>query len=38
MLVQPRRDDATALTPMRKLLKKYGFAPKVLVTGRKDRK
>jgi len=32
MLVQPRRDKAAALRLMRKLLKKQGFAPKVLVT------
>jgi putative transposase len=30
--VQPRRDKAAALRLMRKLLKKQGFAPKVLVT------
>jgi putative transposase len=32
MLVQPRRDKDAALRLMRKLLKKQGFAPKVLVT------
>src|SRR4051794_23053237 len=32
LLVQPRRDKAAALRLMRKLLKKQGFAPKVLVT------
>ena len=32
MLVQSRRDKAAALRLMRKLLKKQGFAPKVLVT------
>ncbi|MBB4053960.1 transposase-like protein [Devosia subaequoris] len=32
MLVQPRRDKAAALKLMRKLLKKQGYAPKVLVT------
>jgi transposase-like protein len=32
MLVQLRRDKAAALRLMRKLLKKQGFAPKVLVT------
>ncbi len=32
MLVQPRRDKAAALRLMHKLLKKQGFAPKVLVT------
>jgi transposase-like protein len=32
MLVQPRRDKAAALRLMRKLLKKQGFAPKMLVT------
>jgi len=32
MLVQPKRDKAAALRLMRKLLKKQGFAPKVLVT------
>ena len=30
--MQPRRDKAAALRLMRKLLKKQGFAPKVLVT------
>jgi putative transposase len=32
MLVQPRRDSRAALRLMRKLLKKHGFAPKLLVT------
>ena len=32
MLVQPRRDARAALRLMRKLLKKQGFAPKLLVT------
>ena len=32
LLVQPRRDKATALRLMRKLPRKRGFAPKVLVT------
>jgi hypothetical protein len=32
MLVQPRRDIRAALRLMRKLLKKQGFAPKLLVT------
>src|SRR6516225_2281659 len=32
MLVQRRRDSRAALRPMRKLLKKQGFAPKLLVT------
>ena len=32
MLVQRRRDSLTALRLMRKLLKKQGFAPKLLVT------
>ena len=32
MLVQSRRDSRTALRLMRKLLKKQGFAPKLLVT------
>jgi len=32
MLVQSRRDTTAALKLMRKLLKKQGFAPKVLVT------
>src|SRR3954449_4469507 len=32
MLVQPRRDTQAALRLMRKLLKKQGFAPKLLVT------
>jgi putative transposase len=32
MLVQPRRDTRAALRLMRKLLKKQGFAPKLLVT------
>ncbi len=33
MLVQRRRDTQAALRLMRKLLKKQGFAPKLLVTG-----
>jgi len=32
MLVQSRRDSRAALRLMRKLLKKYSFAPKLLVT------
>jgi putative transposase len=32
MLVQPRRDKSAALKLMRKLLKKQGYAPHVLVT------
>jgi transposase-like protein len=32
MLVQRRRDSRVALRLMRKLLKKQGFAPKLLVT------
>ena len=32
MLVQPRRDSRAALRLMRKLLKKQGFVPKLLVT------
>ena len=32
LLVQSRRDKGAALRLMRKLLKKHGFAPKVLVT------
>ena len=32
MLVQSRRDKAAALRLLRKLLKKQGFAPTVLVT------
>ena len=32
MVVQPRRDKRAALRLMRKLLKKQGFAPKLLVT------
>jgi putative transposase len=32
MLVQPRRDKAAAMKLMRKLLKKHGVAPSVLVT------
>jgi putative transposase len=32
LLVQPKRDKAAALKLMRKLLKKQGFAPRVLVT------
>jgi putative transposase len=31
-LVQPKRDKAAALRLMRKLLKKQGYAPRVLVT------
>src|SRR5688572_20896213 len=34
MLVQRRRDKAAAVKLMRKLLKKQGFAPRVLVTDR----
>ena len=34
MLVQRRRDTLAALRLMRKLLKKQGFAPKLLVTGK----
>jgi transposase-like protein len=34
MLIQPRRDRAAALRLMRKLLKKQGYAPDVLVTDR----
>ena len=34
MLVQRRRDTQAALRLMRKLLKKQGFAPDVLVTDR----
>src|SRR3954454_9956072 len=34
MLVQPRRDKAAALRLMRKLLRKQGYAPSVLVTDR----
>ena len=34
MLVQPRRDKTAALRLMRKLLKKQGYAPTVLVTDR----
>ena len=34
MLVQPRRDRAAALRLMRKLLRKQGYAPDVLVTDR----
>jgi putative transposase len=34
MLVQPRRDKAAALRLMRKLLRKQGYAPTVLVTDR----
>src|ERR1700730_7690446 len=34
MLVQRRRDTRAALRLMRKLLKKQGFAPKLLVTDR----
>ena len=32
VLVQPKRDKAAALRLMRKLLKKQGYAPRVLVT------
>ena len=32
MLAQRRRDSCAALRPMRKLVKKQGFAPKLLVT------
>jgi putative transposase len=32
LLVQPKRDEAAAVRLMRKLLKKQGFAPDVLVT------
>jgi putative transposase len=32
LLVQRRRDKAAAVKPMRKLLKKQGFAPDMLVT------
>jgi putative transposase len=32
LLVQPRRDKVAALTLLRKLLKKHGYAPTVLVT------
>src|SRR3954462_12626125 len=32
LLVQPKRDKAAALRLMRKLLKKQGYAPRVLVT------
>jgi len=43
MLVQRRRDTRAALRLMRKLLRKQGFAPKLLVTdklgqNRKDRR
>jgi putative transposase len=34
LLVQRRRDKAAAVRLMRKLLKKQGFAPEVLVTDR----
>src|SRR5271154_3583677 len=34
LLVQRRRDEAAAVKLMRKLLKKQGFAPDVLVTDR----
>ena len=34
MLVQRRRDSRAALRLMRKLLKKQGFAPKLLVTNK----
>jgi transposase-like protein len=36
MLVQRRRDTQAALRLMRKLLKKRGFAPKLLVTDKLD--
>jgi transposase-like protein len=32
ILIQPKRDKAAALTLLRKLLKKQGYAPRVLVT------
>jgi hypothetical protein len=32
LLVQPRRDTAAAVKLMRRLMKKQGFAPRVLVT------
>jgi putative transposase len=31
MLVQRRRDTRSALRPMRKLLKKQGFVPKIII-------
>src|SRR5918997_5985826 len=34
LLVQPKRDRAAALRLMRKLLRKQGYAPRVLVTDR----
>jgi putative transposase len=34
LLVQPKRDKAAALRLMRKLLRKQGYAPRVLVTDR----
>jgi putative transposase len=34
VLVQPRRDRAAALKLLRKLLKRQGFAPTVIVTDR----
>jgi putative transposase len=34
LLVQPKRDTKAALRLMRKLLKKQGYAPDVLVTDR----
>jgi putative transposase len=34
LLVQPKRDTAAALRLMRKLLRKQGYAPRVLVTDR----
>jgi transposase-like protein len=34
VLVQPRRDGAAALRLVRKLKKRQGFAPTVIVTGR----
>ena len=38
LLVQRRRDKTAAVKLMRKLLKKQGFAPEVLVTAPVDRK
>jgi transposase-like protein len=37
ILVQPRGNKAAALKLMRKLLKKHGYAPSVLVTDRRPR-
>jgi transposase-like protein len=34
LLVQPRRDKAAALRLMRKLVRKQGYGPRVLVTDR----